>query len=102
MSILNTLKLDSWWKILLWLGVALIFVVFRFAPEFIEKRHLFGLGFGMIIVGLSYFAAQEWRIKPPNAYTGGVAQYVVIKHTPGTKLFLVIELTAICRLEESL
>jgi hypothetical protein len=84
------LKLDTWWKVVLWLGVFGVISSFVFTPEFIQPKHLFGFSMGMLIIGLTYFAAQRWYIKPPNVYTGGVAQYSITEHTACTRMFLII------------
>ncbi len=90
MNFLNSLKLDTWWRVVLLLGILGIVGSFIFTIDFIQSKHLFGLSVGMLIVGLSYLAAQRWHIKPPNVYTGGIAQYSIIKHTIFTGVFLII------------
>ena len=73
--LLENLKLDCWWKALFYLGVAGIASSFLFKPDFVQPKHLFGLSLGLMIVGISFWIAEKTfsAIKPPNAYTGGVA-----------------------------
>jgi hypothetical protein len=74
-NLFNNFKLDKWWRIVLWLGILSVTGSFIYTPDFIEAKNLFGLGLGMILVGLSFVIAERsysW-IKPPNVYTGGAA-----------------------------
>jgi len=92
MKFLENLKLDSWWKAVLYLGVGAVICSFIFKVDFIETKHLFGLGIGMILIGISYWIAEKEfsHIKPPNAYTGPAAfmTWKSIKHNPITVLLL--------------
>lgn len=75
MSLLSSLKLDKWWKIVLWLGVLAMAASLIYQVPFVQSKHLFGLGIGLVLIGLSHAIAhttQSW-IKPPNVYTGGAA-----------------------------
>jgi len=96
MKFLENLKLDSWWKAVLYLGVGSVICSFVFKVDFIEDKHLFGLGIGMILVGISYWIAEREHstIKPPNAYTGPAAfiTWKTIKHNPVTVILLLIGL----------
>ncbi|MDD4409087.1 MAG: hypothetical protein PHW52_00345 [Candidatus Pacebacteria bacterium] len=74
-NLFNNFKLDKWWRIVLCLGISSVIGSFVYTPQFIEAKNLFGIGLGMILVGISYIMAESshsW-IKPPNAYTGGTA-----------------------------
>lgn len=74
-SFFNNLKIDKWWKGILWLSLFYILSSFFFAPNFINSKHLFGLGFGLLFIGVSYWISDKtysW-IKPANAYTGPTA-----------------------------
>lgn len=86
MSFLENLKLDSWWKAVFYLGVASIVCSFLFQPGFLQPKHLFGLGVGMVLIGIAYWIAEKEfsAIKPPNAYTGPAAlmTWKTIKHNP--------------------
>ena len=55
MNFPNTLKLDSWWSITLWSGVALFTSGLIFNIEIVNRKHLMGLGIGMFIIGLVSF-----------------------------------------------
>ncbi len=50
MNLLEKLKLDRWYGIVLYLGVILLASSFYFETGFVEEKHLFGLG--MIIIGI--------------------------------------------------
>lgn len=75
MKYLENLKLDEWWKFLLVLGVGAVFSSFYFQLRFIQNGHLLGLGFGMLMIGISFWIAEKHfsAIKPPNVYTGSTA-----------------------------
>jgi len=96
MAFTDNIKLDSWWKAVFYLGVAGIACSFLYHPEFIEQKHLFGLGLGLVIIGIAYWIAEKDQsaIKPPNAYTGPAAfmTWKVIKHTPVSIILLLIGL----------
>ena len=72
---LSNLKLDKWWKGVFWLGVFFSLYSFYFSPDFLSPQHLFGLGLGLVLIGISYWIGEKKRswIKPPNIYTGGAA-----------------------------
>jgi len=93
-KLLNDFKLDKWWKIVLWLGILSIVSSFVYTPEFIKSKNLFGLGLGLILIGMSYLIAEKsysW-IKPSNVYTGGLALITqkIIKHNVLTRLIFFI------------
>ena len=57
MEPLKNLGLKHWWNIILYLGVLLIGATLMFEIDFIENKHLFGLGIGLIFIGLSHVMA---------------------------------------------
>tara|TARA_B110001450_G_C17594136_1_gene470128 strand:- start:58 stop:372 length:315 start_codon:yes stop_codon:yes gene_type:complete len=77
MKLLENLKLDKWYGIVLYLGVVLIIASLFFKPEFLEQKHIFGLGIGMIIVGIAYVMSEV--IISEIAY-GGLMSIKVNKH----------------------
>lgn len=95
MNLLEKLKLDTWYGIVLYLGVMLIAAAL-FVPgvEFVNVQHLFGLGLGMVMIGLAQYIAETSlsQIKPPNAYTGPAAliSWIEFKHNPITALLLLV------------
>jgi len=92
MKFLESLKIDTWWKIILLLGVGAIFMSFTVKIDFIQNKHLCGLGIGMLLLGISYWIAEQRfsTIKPPNAYTGPTAliSWKEIHHNPITAILL--------------
>lgn len=96
MKILENLKLDTWWGVVLYLGVLLIAASFFFKVDFLEEKHLFGLGLGMVLVGIAHWIALRHvsTFKPPNFYTGGAAllQWREIRHNFLSILILIIGL----------
>lgn len=72
MNILNNLKLDKWWSILLWCGVALFSAGLIFDIQLVERRYLIGLGSGLFIVGITYFKALKTvHIRERDGYFEG-------------------------------
>jgi len=74
-EILKGLALDRWFKVLIWLGVALMVLGLIGDTKALTNKQAFTLGAGLFLVGLG-----EWKsvvhksaIKPPNAYTGPAA-----------------------------
>ena len=96
MNILQNLKLDKWYGIVLYLGTLSVAASLFTNISFVLPKHLFGFGIGAILVGLSFWIAEKHRsaIKPPNVYTGGAAllSWNEIKHNPLTILLFIIGL----------
>lgn len=94
MKILENLKLDSWYGIITYIGVLMMAASLFFSADFIEERHLFGLGLGFLFIGLSFLIAEKHQntIKPPDVYTGPAAliSWKIIKHNPFTIIILII------------
>ena len=92
MEFLNALKLNTWWSVVLWLGLVAILIASLYDIDFLANNHLFGLGIGLVLVGLSYTIAEGSFsfIKPPNAYTGGAMQITqrILEHSPVTYITL--------------
>jgi len=100
MKFLENLKLDKWYALVLYLGAFFIVASLCFTIDFLKEAHLFGLGLGMVLVGLSFFIAEKTfsAIKPPNAYTGSVAliSWKEIHHNFFTVTLLIIGLLLVC------
>ena len=100
MKFLENLKLNKWYALVLYLGVLFIIASLYFTINFLDARYLFGLGVGMVMVGLSFLIAEKTlsTIKPPNAYTGGAAwiSWKEIHHNFFTLGLLIIGLVLIC------
>lgn len=94
MKFLENLKLNTWYGITLYLGVLLIAAAFYFNKDFLEEKHVMGLGIGMVLVGISMIMAEKHlsTIKPPNVYTGGPAllSWIEIRHNAFTMVLLII------------
>jgi hypothetical protein len=60
MKLLENLKLDKWYGIVLYIGVLLIAASFYFKPEFLEAKHIFGLGLGLIIIGIAHLMSEKY------------------------------------------
>lgn len=99
MDIFSKLKLDSWWNLILYLGVLLGASSLIFEIDFLENNHLFGLSLGMVIFSLSFWIAVKElsAIKPSNAYTGGTAliSWKEISHNFFSLILLIIGLALI-------
>jgi hypothetical protein len=87
MNILNTLKLDSWWSVALWCGVALFAVGLIFEIDVVNRKHLIGLGFGMFLMGISCFAALRYLLAPNRAGTACLEGNVVRREGVTALLF---------------
>jgi len=100
MNFLERLKIDSWWKVVLLLGIGSIFMSFTIDIDFVQERYLFGVGLGMLLIGISYWIAEKSfsEIKPPNVYTGPAAliSWKEIHHNPITCIMLTLGLILIC------
>ena len=96
MSFLENLKLDSWWGITLYLGVLSCIGAVFLKVDFLNEKHLFGLGIGLILIGISHVIAYRHRseFKPANAYTGGAGllQWREIRHSMSTIILFILGL----------
>lgn len=96
MKILENLKLDLWYGIVLYVGVLMIAASLFFEVDFLKEKHLFGFGLGMFLVGISFWIAEKYAhsFKPPNFYTGGAAliSWKIIKHNPISIIILLLGL----------
>ncbi len=59
MSSLKGLNIDIWWKAVLMLGVLAAIGSAIFKIEFLEGKHLFGFGLGLIMIGLGFWKAYK-------------------------------------------
>lgn len=100
MKLLESLKIDTWWKVILLLGVGAVFMSFYTKIDFIQNKHLCGLGIGMLLIGISFWIAEKSfsTIKPPNAYTGPTAliSWKEIHHNPVTTVLFLLGFISIC------
>ena len=87
MNLFGNLKLDKWWAIVLYLGLLMIVASLLFHPAFLQEKHAFGLGIGLIMIGLSFFMAQ--KVATQVAY-GGLLSIPIIKHNVGSIIVLII------------
>lgn len=98
-NFLNNLKLDRWWKIVLWIAIFLLTITFFSKPNFLDNRHITGLALGMIFVSIAFLIAEKSNscIKPPNAYTGGTALLTEyrIEHNIFTRSMLAVGIAVI-------
>ena len=100
MNFLEKLKLDKWYSLVLYIGLGAIVSSMYFQVDFIEPRHLFGLGLGLSLISFSFLIAEKKlsALKPPNAYTGEAAliSWNEIHHNPITILILILGILLTC------
>jgi len=87
MSIKPTINIDMWWKAILILGVLTSACALMFNTGFIENKHLFGFGLGMIFIGIAQWMA--WKTMS-QFIAGGILSTKVIKHNPVSIIILII------------
>lgn len=61
-------KIDIWWKAVLYLGILSVAGAILFNITLIERKYLFGLGIGMIMIGLGFWKA--WKTFSKIAFNG--------------------------------
>lgn len=100
MNLLQNLKLDKWYGIVLYLGTLSVAASLFTNISFVQTKYLFGFGLGAVLVGLSFWMAEKnmSAIKPPNVYTGGAAllTWKEIRHNPFTLVLLIIGICLVC------
>jgi len=82
-------KIDTWWKAVLVLGILAVAASLMFEFDFIERKHLFGFGLGMISTGIAQWMA--WK-----TVSQGIYSLKEIKHSFVSLIILVIGLGLIC------
>jgi hypothetical protein len=87
MSSLEKILIERWYNIILLLGLGLVGSSFMFEINFLNKKHLVGLGVGMIIIGLSLNIARKYFY---TRYPTGFMQEEGILHNWYTKLMLIV------------
>lgn len=87
MKLLENLKLDRWYGIVLYLGVALISASLFLTPEFVAQKHLFGLGVGMLLIGIGYVMSEKYMHE--IAY-GGIISHKINKHNFASIILIAI------------
>lgn len=89
MKVLENIKLDKWYGIILYLGILLMGASFYFKVDFIEEKYLFGLGIGLFLIGISNIKSEKYEHHLVN---GGMLSTKIIKHSPSSILILIIGL----------
>jgi len=86
MDFFKNLGLEQWWNIILYIGILLVAATLMFDISFLDKKHLFGLGMGLVIIGIAQNIALK-HITIPGI--GGYWQTKDIIHNRFTKLLLI-------------
>ena len=86
MSSLEKILIERWYNIILLLGVGLVGSSFMFEINFLNRKHLIGLGIGLILIGISLNIARKYFYTP---YSSGFIQKEAIMHSWFTKLILI-------------
>ena len=89
MDFIKLFNIDSWWKVVLWIGIALCGIVLIFDVKIVEAKHLLGLGLGLIIVGISIFGAQKYYVQQVPELNG-IFEGHVTRHNAVTSCGLII------------
>ncbi|RPA66848.1 hypothetical protein EF405_18860 [Cyclobacteriaceae bacterium YHN15] len=79
-------NIDIWWKAVLMLGILTVSGASLFQIEFLENRHLFGLGLGLILIGLGFWKSYKTL---SQISTRGILSYKIHKHD-FTSIFLIV------------
>lgn len=87
MKLLQNLRLDKWYGLTFLVGLLLIGASLYFKVEFIQEKHLFGLGLGLILIGISFFMAEGYI---SQFIAGGILSTKIIKHSFASYSVLVI------------
>lgn len=80
-------KIDTWWKALLLLGILATVGSMVFKSDFVKNNHLFGLGLGLIMIGIAHWIA--W-VNISTFAMGGILQTKIIKHNIASIILLII------------
>jgi len=87
MSEWKIININTWWKAVLMLGILAAIGATLFDIKFIESKHLFGFGLGLIFIGIAFWMA--WKTASTIAY-GGILSTKIVKHNFVSILILII------------
>lgn len=82
--------IDRWWNILILLGCGFVFISLAFKADFLKSSYIFGMGLGIILIGISFLIATSEICKA--AYGSDFIRLTQIKHTVITKIILCVGL----------
>jgi hypothetical protein len=88
-EIINMSKVNIWWKSVLILGIAASGTALMVDIKILNEKHLFGLGLGLITIGMSCFIANK-HINMP--YQGGILSTEKLVHNVSTRIMFSIGL----------
>ena len=78
--------IDRWWNILILLGCGFVFISFAFKSDFLKSSFIFGMGLGIILIGISFLIATSQICE--GIYGNNFMRLTQIKHTLITKIIL--------------
>ena len=87
MKLLENLKLESWYGIMFYVGLLMIGASLYLKVDFIEMKHLFGFGLGLVILGFSFIIAEKHR---HEINSGLMISTKVIIHSPISWILMII------------
>lgn len=87
MSNWPSLKIDVWWKAILVLGLIACIGAASFDIDFLEKKHLFGFGLGMIVIGVGFW--KSWKTLT-EFIPGGMLNTQVNRHDIVSVLLIIL------------
>ena len=70
-------NIDIWWKAVFMLGILAAVGASLFKIEFIESKHLFGIGIGMIMIGIGFWKSYKTFSRFES---GGILSWKDYKH----------------------
>jgi len=81
------LKINTWWKALVYLEVLFLIGGSVYEIKFIESKYLFGEGIGLILIGISNWMALKYRSK--FAF-GGILNWKERQHSLLTLIIMIL------------
>lgn len=85
MNIGDIFKVDHWSKFVLLCCILLSAAAFIFDNQFVNQKHLLGLGIGLIMIGVGYWMARKVAHQWAD---GGMYQWPVYIHNWKTKIII--------------
>jgi hypothetical protein len=87
MSEWPNLKIDIWWKAVLVLGLIACIGAASFNIDFLERKHLFGFGIGMMLIGIGFW--KSWKTFS-QIVAGGILSTQGYKHDVVSILLIIL------------
>jgi|SRR5690606_5985533 len=80
-------NIDIWWKVVLMLGILATVGASIFQIDFLDSKHLFGLGMGMTMIGIGFWKSYKTFSKVEY---GGIISWKDYRHDVVSVILIIV------------